>query len=321
MQQRLKHLPSWSLQNSETLTKCSYFRDTIYTCVSSIRICSPWNRTRLDKALAGLSSLKRLLNVQPEISYEKLKQSRFKRVYVVNHYSCCPYVNNQDKFTETRLNLQTEKTYHGYLWWKGRWLSGKNLIFMDIRSKLLIVFEVLCSTYKLDWTPNFPIPPNIWLELSKIQCLPFSPTLLTWNCHGTKIAVSQIPRKLKLGYLIKTSVHEWWQSWRLLQCGHSETHSEHSHRKPENLTDHHCLPSLHLKMLMTQHPELFLVGCSPNSETSFIVWTANLCLAFISVEMSLIKLPDHSHHRKAYVGGSPPTSTTSWNNHLVFIQR
>lgn len=29
------------------------------------------------------------------------------KVFMVRHYSCCKYVNNQSKFVETRLNLQT----------------------------------------------------------------------------------------------------------------------------------------------------------------------------------------------------------------------
>lgn len=52
------------------------------------------------------SGLNRLLRVHSEILYEKFWRSKL-RVYMVNHHSCCIYVNNQAEFMKTRLNLQT----------------------------------------------------------------------------------------------------------------------------------------------------------------------------------------------------------------------
>ena len=45
--------------------------------------------------------------IQSEIPHKEFQQSRFKIVYMVNHYSCCTYVNNQAKVIESRLILQT----------------------------------------------------------------------------------------------------------------------------------------------------------------------------------------------------------------------
>ena len=57
------------------------------------------------ECLAWLLILERLLKIQSEVPHKTFQQSRFKRVYVVNHYSCCTYVNNQAKFIESRLIL------------------------------------------------------------------------------------------------------------------------------------------------------------------------------------------------------------------------
>lgn len=54
-----------------------------------------------------LSNLEMLLKVYPEIPYEKLQQSKLKRAYVARHFSCCTYINSQDKYDESRFILST----------------------------------------------------------------------------------------------------------------------------------------------------------------------------------------------------------------------
>lgn len=55
----------------------------------------------------GFPGLERTLKPQSEIPYETFQQSTFKRAYMINHYSCCTYINNQTKCFETEQILQT----------------------------------------------------------------------------------------------------------------------------------------------------------------------------------------------------------------------
>lgn len=53
--------------------------------------------------LAWLPRLKGLLKIQTEILYENVHQSKVRKAYVANYYSCCIYVNNKTKFYKSFL--------------------------------------------------------------------------------------------------------------------------------------------------------------------------------------------------------------------------
>ena len=100
------------------------------------------------ECLAWLLILERLLKIQSEVSHKKFLQSRFKRVYVVNHYSCCTYVNNQAKFIESRLILWKKLVWFGHLNCRKKIIFQQETIIYSIKIlALFMVFEVFVIYY------------------------------------------------------------------------------------------------------------------------------------------------------------------------------
>ena len=113
----------------------------------------------------------------------KFQQSRLKRAYEVNYYSCWTYTNNQAKFIETRLILLV------LIWLSlvkmGVIVERKSVsvetVILDF-SAVYLSFEVLkFSTYKLDWILSFSSFLKYLAVTPQTVFSRFHP--LTWN-HG-----------------------------------------------------------------------------------------------------------------------------------------
>lgn len=57
------------------------------------------------KSSVWLPSLEKLLRIYFEILIKSFSKANSERIYMVSHYSCCFYVNNQNKFMENEPNL------------------------------------------------------------------------------------------------------------------------------------------------------------------------------------------------------------------------
>ena len=132
----------------------------------------------------------------------KFQQSRLKRAYEVNYYSCWTYTNNQAKFIETRLILLV-------LIWLSlvkmaviveRKSVSVETVILDF-SAVYLSFEVLkFSTYKLDWILSFSSFLKYLAVTPQTDIFTFPPSDL--EPRRTGIALFPRPQRPKWDHLV-----------------------------------------------------------------------------------------------------------------------
>ena len=167
--------------------------------------------------------------------------------------------------------------------------------------QILVLFIVLrFCCLPVNWTGSwiFLVSCNISLPLSKLTFPIFfsQPSdlelLKNENYLFSKTKQGKV-EQLEINFkAISTVAHLWTifmvvAMWTTKITRHIQTTNHRS------LSNCHCLPSLHLKILQARHLKIFLTGCLQNSETGIMVCSNHLTIVFVclflSIEMSLIK--------------------------------
>jgi len=215
---------------------------------------------------------------------------------MVSHYSCCTYVNNQAKFIEIRLTLQTNHCLFSWCYLA--------LIEMEMRvdkihfsytslwisdSSLLPVSE-FCFLPGNGTVPWIVVSSNICLDLSKLTFPVFSPSfdlesLGNSNCPFPKAKAGQLDMNFRE---VTRTAHVWTVSvpvavratWgSATECLRTTSKTDPQSRKviqtepttlippPEGASNHHL--------------EVCSTGWSPDTETeSVICWNRSPLFSF-----------------------------------------